>query len=83
MLQARTQARHEVDHLRVRRHLAAVKVIGDAMGLDTVRFARQLVDVSDLAFPKSDTVRPVELAMAEQAIKSVAGPCEPGKYAGD
>ncbi len=53
------------------------------MVLDIVRFATELVDVSDLAFPKSDTVRAEELAMAEQLIKSLAGPFEPGKYTDD
>jgi DNA end-binding protein Ku len=63
-----------------KQHLAAIKTIGDAMMLETMRFANELVDSSALSFPSSELVRPQELKMAEQLVANLAEPFEPEKY---
>ena len=69
--------------IRQAQHLAAIKVIGDALVLEIMRFANELVDPSEFSFPSSEAVRPQELAMAEQLIGNLAEPFEPGKYTDD
>src|ERR671929_88496 len=54
--------------IRQKQHLAAIKVVGDALVLEIMRFASELVDVHEFDFPSSDGVRPQELQMAEQLI---------------
>jgi DNA end-binding protein Ku len=66
--------------IRETQHLAGIKVVGDALVLETMRFADELVDVEELNFPGSDTVRPQELAMAEQLVTNLAEPFDPKKY---
>lgn len=63
-----------------KQHLAAIKTVGDAMMLETMRFANELVDSSTLSFPSSELVRPQELKMAEQLVANLAEPFEPEKY---
>src|SRR5919202_5216592 len=54
--------------IRQKQHLAGIKVVGDALVLEILRFASELVDVDELDLPGSDGVRPQELQMAEQLI---------------
>lgn len=63
-----------------KQHLAAIKTIGDAMMLETMRFANELVDSSELSFPSSELVRPQELKMATQLVANLAEPFAPEKY---
>ena len=63
-----------------KQHLAAIKTVGDAMMLETMRFANELVDSSELSFPSSELVRPQELKMAAQLVANLAEPFEPEKY---
>jgi len=63
-----------------KQHLAAIKTVGDAMMLETMRFANELVDSSELSFPSGDLVRPQELKMAAQLVANLAEPFEPAKY---
>jgi DNA end-binding protein Ku len=63
-----------------KQHLAAIKTVGDAMMLETMRFANELVDSSELSFPSSDLVRPQELKMAAQLVANLAEPFQPEKY---
>jgi DNA end-binding protein Ku len=69
--------------IRQTQHLAGVKVIGDAIVLEIMRFANELVDTTEFSFPKADTIRPQELQMAEQLIGNLAEPFEPSKYTDD
>jgi DNA end-binding protein Ku len=69
--------------IRQSQHLAAVKVIGDAMVLEIMRFANELVDPSEYSFPSRDAVRPQELQMAEQLIDNLAEPFDPSRYTDD
>lgn len=63
-----------------KQHLAAIKTNGDALTLETMRFANELVDAAELSFPAADLVRPQELKMATQLVANLAEPFEPEKY---
>jgi DNA end-binding protein Ku len=69
--------------IRETQHLAGIKVVGDALVLETMRFADELVDAGELTFPGSEIVRPQELSMAEQLVSNLAEPFEPTKYTDD
>jgi DNA end-binding protein Ku len=64
-------------------HLAGIKVVGDALVLEIMRFSNELVNASEYTFPERDQVRPQELAMAEQLIDNLAEPFDPAKYTDD
>ena len=66
--------------IRETQHLVGIKVIGDALVLETMRFVDELVDAAELSFPGSDVVRPQELAMAEQLVSNLAQPFDATKY---
>ncbi|AHG88136.1 DNA repair protein [Gemmatirosa kalamazoonensis] len=66
--------------MRQTQHLAGVKVVGDALVLEIMRFATELVDADEYTFPAANLVRPQELAMAEQLVANLAEPFDPGKY---
>jgi DNA end-binding protein Ku len=63
-----------------KQHLAAIKTVGDALMLETMRFANELVDSAELSFPSADIVRPQELKMATQLVANLAERFEPEKY---
>jgi DNA end-binding protein Ku len=67
--------------IRQSQHLAAVRVTGDALVLELMRFASELVDSSEYSFPSSANVSPQELKMAEQLIENLTEPFDPTKYA--
>jgi len=69
--------------MRQTQHLAGVKVVGDAIVLEIMRFANELVDIGDLSFPSSDGVRPQEVQMAEQLVGNLTEPFDPAKYTDD
>lgn len=69
--------------LRQKQQLASVKAVGDALVLEVMRFASQLVDVSEFTFPAASDVRPQELKMAEQLIGNLANTFDPTKYTDD
>ncbi|HZJ01597.1 MAG TPA: Ku protein [Gemmatimonadaceae bacterium] len=69
--------------IRQTQHLAGIKVVGDALVLEIMRFSNELVNESEYTFPARDNVRPQELAMAEQLIDNLAEPFDPSKYTDD
>ena len=69
--------------IRQKQNLAAVKVVGDALVLELMRFANELVDTTEFSFPASDSVKPQELTMAEQLIANLEEPFSPDKYTDD
>ena len=69
--------------MRQTQHLAGVKVVGEALVLEIMRFANELVEIGDLTFPSAEGVRPQELQMAEQLIGNLAVPFEPTRYTDD
>ena len=69
--------------IRQTQHLVGVKVVGDALVLEIMRFANELVDASEFTFPARDSVRPQELQMAEQLVGNLAEPFDPTRYTDD
>jgi DNA end-binding protein Ku len=66
--------------IRQTQHLAGVKVVGDALVLEIMRFASELVDAKEFNFPSREAVRPQELQMAEQLVANLAEPFDPTRY---
>ncbi|HMJ18725.1 MAG TPA: Ku protein [Gemmatimonadaceae bacterium] len=66
--------------IRQTQHLAGVKVVGDALVLEIMRFANELVDAKEFNFPARDAIRPQELQMAEQLVGNLAEPFDPTRY---
>jgi DNA end-binding protein Ku len=66
--------------LRQKEQLASIKAVGDALVLEVMRFATELVPPTELTFPAADGVKPAELKMAEALIESLTTPFEPAKY---
>jgi DNA end-binding protein Ku len=66
--------------LRDAQHLAAVEVIEQAIVLSVMRFADELVDVTQFALPSSEGVRKSELDMAKALVNSLAAEWDPAKY---
>ena len=64
-------------------HLAGVRVVKDALVLEIMRFANELVEVDDFAFPSADAVRPQELKMAEQLVTNLLQPFDASRYTDD
>ena len=64
-------------------HLAGVKAVGEALVLEIMRFADELVEVGDFSFPSDSGVRPQELQMAEQLVANLSQPFDPSKYSDD
>jgi DNA end-binding protein Ku len=69
--------------IRQTQHLAGVKVLGDALVLEIMRFASELVDPKEFNFPGRDAVRPQELQMAEQLVGNLAEPFDASRYTDD
>lgn len=65
--------------LRKKQYLAAIKPLGDAMVLDLMRFADEVLGAEEYRFPEAD-YRPQELTMAEQLIGNLTVEFEPEKY---
>ena len=64
-------------------HLAGVKVVGDALVLEIMRFANELADSGAFTFPTAEHVRPQELQMAQQLIENLSESFDPSKYTDD
>lgn len=69
--------------IRRTQHLAGVRVVGEALVLELMRFPGELVDIGDYAFPASDAIRDQELKMATQLVENLAEPFDPEKYTDD
>ena len=67
--------------MRQKQHLAGIRVVDDALILEIMRFADELIDPETLSLPSSSLVRPQELRMAEQLVASLAEAFDPAKYA--
>src|ERR1700694_2620328 len=66
--------------IRQTQHLVGVKVVGDALVLEIMRFANELVDEKEFNLPAREAVRPQELQMAEQLVGNLAEPLDPTRY---
>ena len=63
-----------------REHVAGLKAVGNALVLELMRFADELVDESDYHFPDTREVRTPELNMARQLIDGLKGEFHPEQY---
>ena len=61
-------------------HLVSISIEGDALMLEIMRFADELVDEATFTFPPAKDVRPQELKMATQLVENLAEPFDPSKY---
>ena len=61
-------------------HLVGIKVVEDALVMEIMRYADELVDTSSFSFPEADNVRPAELQMAEQLVATLADTFQPEKF---
>ena len=66
--------------LRDAQHLAAVEVAKDALVLTLMRYAEELVDVSEYRFPHATDVRKPELQMARTLVENLADKWDPSQY---
>lgn len=66
--------------IREAQHLAAVEVIENAIVLTLLRYADELVDTTQLAFPAGEKPRKAELDMARMLIDNLASEWDPSKY---
>ena len=69
--------------IRQTQHLVGIKVVGEALVLEIMRFANELVDIGEFSFPSAEVVRPQELQMAEQLVTNLAESFDPAKYTDD
>ena len=69
--------------MRTKQHLAGIKVVGDALVMEIMRFHNELVDPGEYSFPADDIVRPQELQMAEMLVANLTEQFTPDKYSDD
>lgn len=69
--------------MRQHQHLTGLHVVGDALVLELMRFANEVVDTAELTFPDASSVRAAEQKMAVQLVRSLEAPFEPEKYTDD
>jgi DNA end-binding protein Ku len=69
--------------MRQHQHLAGIHVVGDALVLEVMRFANEVVDADRYAFPPASAVGEKERSIAVQLIKSLMGSFAPDKYTDD
>lgn len=69
--------------MRQTQHLVGIKVLGEALVLEIMRFSTELVNPSEYSFPSRRDVRTQELKMAEQLVENLAQPFDPAKYTDD
>ncbi len=63
-----------------REHLAAVKVLDDALVLDLMRFHDEIMPVSQVATPEERELSDKEIEMARQLIGQLSSDFEPSRY---
>jgi len=69
--------------IRKTQHLAGVRVVGEALVMELMRFENELVDISEYTFPGKDSLREQELSMATQLVENLAEPFDPARYTDD
>ncbi|MEO6445285.1 MAG: Ku protein [Gemmatimonadaceae bacterium] len=69
--------------MRKHQHLAGIHVVGEALVLELMRFANEVVETTEYRFPEASEVRAQERSMAVQLVKSLSAPFDPEKYTDD
>ena len=64
-------------------HLAALGVVGDLLVLTLMRFADELVDLTEFHAPAKRDVRPKELQMARMLVDNLTSKWDPEQYKDD
>jgi DNA end-binding protein Ku len=65
---------------RNREHLAAVKVVGDTLVLDLMRFHEELIPLEAVQTPKEEGLSEKEIEMAHQLIEQLTAEFDPDTY---
>ena len=60
-----------------------MRVVGEALVIELMRFANELVDITDYSFPGTAMLREQELTMAKQLVENLAEPFDPSRYTDD
>jgi DNA end-binding protein Ku len=66
--------------IRQKQSLVGVRTVGDAVVVEVLRFADELVNPDEYTFPDIKDIRPQELKMAEQLIGNFSEEFDPEKY---
>ncbi len=66
--------------LRNRQHMAAVKVVGDLVVLNLMRFAAELAPLESIETPSEEGLTKKEIEMAIQLVEQLSGEFEPESY---
>ena len=66
--------------MRTKQYLAALRPIGDVLGVETMHFPDEIVDTDELDLPRKTEVSDRELAAADQLIDSLTADWEPDQY---
>jgi DNA end-binding protein Ku len=66
--------------IRSREHLAALKPNGEALILELMHFADEIVEQSELEFPKAETPPEAEMKVAKMLIDTMTTNFEPEKF---
>jgi DNA end-binding protein Ku len=66
--------------LRDAQHLAALEIVRQAMVLTLMRYAEELVDVSEYKFPAATDIRKQERQMARMLVENLADKWDPSQY---
>ena len=66
--------------LRQKQYLASIKAVGDAIVLDLMRFADEVLGAEEYRFPEGTEFHPKELQMAEQLIENLSEDFNPERY---
>lgn len=61
-------------------HLAALEIVKEAMVLTLMRYAGELIDVSEYKFPPAKDLRKPEMQMAISLVESLADKWDPSQY---
>lgn len=69
--------------LKTKQHLAAVKPKGDALVLELMHFAEELLEPNELDLPKDQMVGKKELDMAKALVESMTSKWKPDKFQDD
>ncbi|MGH7546260.1 MAG: Ku protein [Gemmatimonadota bacterium] len=69
--------------LRNREHLAALKVVGDVLVLNLMRFPAEIASADTLEVPGDEGLKDKEVKMAVQLVDQLSGEFEPEKYRDD
>jgi len=69
--------------IKTREHLAAVKAQGDALVLELMHFADEIIPSGDLHVPGEIKIAKKESDMAKQLVASMTGKWDPKKYKDD